>query len=165
MHKPVVKQLQTVQSNKFSIRKIMQSTFVGARRLCFLVMTSPAFEKSLSLGTDVARIASRRLYGRIQPASKQNVLTICELLPVLLTYNLQAYVLRHDEISSDYGSCFCKLLCEQTSIIICCTIFFRFNTIVFSGAGFYSPKSVRNTDHSILNNTRQRAPWTTGMRR
>ena len=31
--------------------------------------------------------------------------------------------------------------------------FFRLNTIVISGAGFYSPKIVRNTDHSILNNT------------
>jgi len=43
--------------------------------------------------------------------------------------------------------------------------FYCLNTIVFSGAGFYSPKSVRNTDRSILNNTRQRAPWTMGMRR
>jgi len=61
MHKPVVKQLRTVQSYKFSIRKITWSAFVGVRWLRFLVMTSPSFEKSLSLGTDVAGIASRRL--------------------------------------------------------------------------------------------------------
>jgi len=39
--------------NKFSIRKIILSAFDDSRRFRFFVMTSPAFENSRSLATEV----------------------------------------------------------------------------------------------------------------
>jgi hypothetical protein len=42
----------------FSIKKITPSALHGCKRLRFLVMTSPDFENNLSLGTEVAGMAS-----------------------------------------------------------------------------------------------------------